>query len=139
MSGRSFFQRLSQDPRILNQAWDEVHRNAKSLSKGVDDKTLSAYAAHSQKNLTQLRLKLKNGQFKFSNLRGAALLKANGKFRPLKIATIEDRIVQKAVERLIRKALDNRYKLFNNPVSYAFIKTEDIENFDSSDPQTFKG
>ncbi len=139
MSGRSYFERISQDPRVLNAAWDEVHRNAKSLSKGVDDKTLSEYAAHSQKNLTQLRLRLKSGKFKFSNLRGAALMKPNGKYRPLKVATIEDRIVQKAIERLIRKVLNDKYSLFNNPVSYAFIKTEDIEAYDSSDPQTYKG
>lgn len=139
MSGRTYFQRISQDPRVLNKAWDEVHRNAKSLSKGVDDKTLSAYAAHSQKNLTQLRLKLKKGEYKFSNLRGAALMKPNGKYRPLKVATIEDRIVQKAIEQQIRKVLNVRYDLFNNPVSYAFIKTEDIEAYDSTNPQTFKG
>jgi len=139
MSGRNYFERLSQDPRVLNKAWDEVHRNANSLSKGVDDKTLSAYAAHSQKNLTKLRLDLKKGDFEFSNLRGAALVKPNGKYRPLKVATIQDRIVQKAIEQLIRKELDNKYSLFNNPVSYAFIRTEDIDGYDVTNPQTYKG
>ena len=139
MSGRPLFRRISEDPRVLNAAWEEVRRNAKSLSKGVDDKTLSAYAAHSQKNLTRLRLSLKNGSFKFSNLRGAALLKPNGKYRPLKVATIEDRVVQKAIELLIRKPLNDAYNLFNNPVSYAFIKTEDIDEYSPEDPQTCKG
>lgn len=139
MSGRSYFTRLSEDPRVLNSAWNEVHRNATSLSKGVDEKTLSAYAAHSQKNLTKLRLSLKNGFFEFSNLRGAALIKPNGKYRPIKIATIDDRIVQKAIEILIRNKLNDRYNLFNNPVSYAFIRTDDIKDYDASDPQSFKG
>lgn len=139
MSGRSYFTRLSEDPRVLNKAWKEVRRNARSLSKGIDNVTLELYSEDSQRNLTNLRLRIKEGSFSFSNLKGTAILKPNGKYRPLKIATIEDRIVQKAIELLIRKKLNDTYNLFNNPVSYAFIKTEDIDNFDQSNPQTHKG
>jgi retron-type reverse transcriptase len=139
MSGRTYFERLSQDPRVLNKAWKEVKRNARLLSKGIDNTTLEAYAEESQKNLTSLRLRIRDGSFSFSDLKGTAILKPNGKYRPLKIATIEDRVVQKAIEQLIRKRLNDTYNLFNNPVSYAFIKTEDINDYDSNNPQTYKG
>jgi RNA-directed DNA polymerase len=66
-------------------------------------------------------------------------LKPNGSYRELQIATIRDRIVQKAIEQLIRKQLNYKYNIFNNPASYAFIKTEDIKDYDKNNPQTFKG
>lgn len=139
MSGRSLFIRLSEDPRVLNKAWEEVHRNARLLSKGVDSITLEKYAAHSQRNLASLRLEIKAGKFEFSKLKAGALPKPNGDYRPIQVATIRDRIVQKAIETLIRKPLNEKYNLFNNPASFAFIRTEDIKGYDSDNPETFKG
>lgn len=139
MSGRLLFERLSEDPRVLNDAWEEVNRNARALSRGIDNIRLEQFSTHAQRNLAELRLTIKNGSFKFQKLRAAALPKPDGTHRPLQIATIQDRIVQKAIELLIRKQLNERYNLFNNPVSYAFIKTDDIKDYDENNPQTFKG
>jgi retron-type reverse transcriptase len=139
MSGRSLYERLSEDPRVLESAWREVHRNARSLSKGVDNVTLEKFSAHAQRNLAKLRLDIKSGKFKFSDLRLAALPKSDGSARPIQVATINDRIVQKGIELLIRKQLNNKYNLFNNPASYAYIKTEDISDYDEENPQTHKG
>lgn len=139
MSGRTLFERLSEDPRVLEKAWREVNRNARSLSYGTDNIRLDEFSAHAQRHLASLRLSIKDGTFNFQDLRAAAIPKSNGKYRPLQIATIQDRIVQKAIELLIRKKLNDKYNLFNNPVSYAFIRTEDVVGYDSEDPQTFKG
>lgn len=139
MSGKQFYDRLYDDPRILNKAWEEVRRNAKKLSKGIDDETLLQFSANSEKRLRDIRTQLKNKQFKFSNLKASSVLKRDGSPRPIQVAAIRDRVVQKAIELLIRRQLDDKYNIFNNPVSYAFIKTEDIKDYDSLDPETFKG
>jgi RNA-directed DNA polymerase len=139
MSGRSLYQRLCDDPRILNQSWVEVKRNAKKLSKGMDDETLLKFSENSQTRLRSIRLALKKKSFKFSKLRASSVLKRDGSPRPIQVAAIQDRIVLKAVETLIRKQLDERYNIFNNPVSYAYIRTEDIKEYDPLDPQTYKG
>lgn len=139
MSGKTLYERLCGDPRTLNEAWEEVRRNARKLSRGVDDETLLQFSSDSQKRLRTIRLLLRDKKFKFSKLRASSVLKRDGSPRPIQVAAIKDRVVLKGIELLIRAKLDERYNVFNNPVSFAFIRTEDIKEYDFSDPQTHKG
>ena len=139
MSGRLLKERLYNDPRTLNTAWDEVKRNARKLSKGVDDETLLEFSSNSQSRLRSIRILLRDDKFKFSKLRASTVFKRDGSPRPIQVAAIQDRVVLKGIELLIRGKLDERYNIFNNPVSFAYIKTEDIKDYDALDPQTHKG
>lgn len=139
MSGKPLLERLYDDPRVLNSAWEQVRTNAKKLSRGVDDETLLQFASNSEKRLRTIRTNLKKGKFKFSKLRASSVLKRDGSPRPIQVSAIQDRVVLKAIETLIRRQLDNEYNIFNNPVSYAYIRTEDIKDYDELDPQTYKG
>lgn len=139
MSGKLLLERLYDDPRILNSAWEQVRTNAKKLSKGVDDETLLQFSSNSEKRLRTIRTSLKKNEFHFSKLRASSVLKRDGTPRPIQVSAIQDRVVLKAIETLIRRQLDNKYNIFNNPVSYAYIRTEDIKDYDELDPQTHKG
>lgn len=139
MSGKTLYERLCNDPRILNSAWDDVRKNAKKFSKGVDDETLQQFSANSEQRLRVIRSQLKKNKFKFSNLRASSVFKKDGGRRPIQVSAIQDRVVVKAIESLIRDHLDNSYNVFNNPVSYAFIRSGDIKDYDELDPKTHKG
>ena len=73
----------------------------KEASAGVDRVTYAGYAPEVWDNIEKLHERLKAGQYRAQPLRRIYIPKEDGRQRPISIPSLEDKIVQKAVARLL--------------------------------------
>lgn len=78
----------------LRNAFKKLKRNA---SPGVDGVTWEQYDAQREENLLKLHARLHRGAYRAKPSRRTYIPKADGRQRPLGIASLEDKIVQRAV------------------------------------------
>src|SRR5204862_5496928 len=100
----------------LRLAWLYVAQNAGSKTAGCDGMDMGEFEADLEGNLGKLRSALQTGTFEACPVRRVYIPKANGKYRPLGIPTIRDRIVQEAV----RMALEPIYEADFSQYSFGF-------------------
>lgn len=81
--------------RRLREAWEKVKAN--KGAGGIDGETLDSFNKDSAEKLTKLLKKLKAKEYKPTPVKRKYIPKKNGKFRPLGIPVIRDRIVQQAI------------------------------------------
>jgi RNA-directed DNA polymerase len=77
----------------LREAFFALKRNA---APGVDGLTWQTYAADLDRNLIDLHARVHRGTYRALPSRRTYIPKANGKQRPLAVAALEDKIVQRA-------------------------------------------
>ena len=82
------------DLNRLRTAYQAINPKA---ATGVDKVTWEDYGKDLEANLRNLHQRLHNGSYHPSPSRRAYILKADGRKRPLGIATLEDKIVQRAM------------------------------------------
>ena len=87
---------------------------------GVDGVTWEAYGQDLEVNLHDLRTRLHTGRYRASPSRRAYIPKAEGRQRPLGIATLEDKIAQRAVV----EVLNAIYEVYFRGFSYGFVCPE---------------
>jgi len=110
---------LITDPRNLRVALARVHRNRGRRSPGVDRITVRQVLAQgTEPFLAQVRKELRTGTYRPSPVRRVLIPKAGkpGKFRPLGIPTVIDRVVQAAVKHILEPIFEADFF----PVSYGF-------------------
>jgi len=100
----------------LRLACDYVSQNAGSKTAGCDGIVMSEFEADLERNLAKLGQALQSDTFEACPVRRGHIPKPNGKFRPLGIPTIRDRIVQEA----IRMVLEPIYEADFSQYSYGF-------------------
>jgi RNA-directed DNA polymerase len=83
---------------------------------GVDRVTWSAYGQDLEDNLQDLHERVHAGRYRASPSRRAYIPKADGRSRPLGIATLEDKIVQRAVVEVLNAIYEVDFRGF----SYGF-------------------
>jgi len=104
----------------LKKAWEALKRN--KYSYGIDDITIADFGSNLDANLIEISKKLRASTYQFSPVRGVALPKpGSSKKRPIRVATISDRVVQKAIEHSIADELMTAFDV-KNKASYAYIK-----------------
>jgi RNA-directed DNA polymerase len=88
-------------PELIRQSWKAVRRNKGAA--GVDRMTVESYGKNIEKNLADLTRRLKTRkEYKCPPLRRVYIPKGNtGKARPLGIPTIDTRVAQEVIRRLI--------------------------------------
>lgn len=105
--------------------------NKRRESSGLDGVTIQQFLANKEDNLLKISNLLKSRKYQFKSLEGIPLPKKKGikidknnpkLFRPLKVPAVSDRVVQKAIEIVIKPHLENAYQLSKNPVNFAYIK-----------------
>lgn len=94
---------------LLWQAFKAVQRNRGAA--GIDRVSLKMFAANLDENLAALERDLKDGSFRPLPLRRKFILKEPGKFRPLGIPAVRDRVAQEVVRRLLHPIFE---RLFHN-------------------------
>jgi len=95
----------------------EAHsRTRKDGATGVDGQTGRDYAQDLEGNLVSLLARFKSGGYRAPPVRGAEILKDNGKIRPLGIPTFEDKVLQRAVAMVLGAIYEQDFK----PCSYGF-------------------
>ena len=72
------------------------HALKKDAAPGVDGTTWEQYAVQLEDNLRDLHERLHQGAYRAKPTRRAYIPKADGRQRPLGIASLEDKIVQRA-------------------------------------------
>ncbi len=97
----------------LGLAFDELNRRA---APGVDGVSWAAYEQDLGANLRGLRGRVQQGCYRASPSRRVYIPKADGRQRPLGIATLEDKIVQRAVVEVLNAVYEADFRGF----SYGF-------------------
>jgi RNA-directed DNA polymerase len=88
----------------LRKAWVAIQRNARYSKSEVTKKEIESFSQDAEKNLRRMSRQLRTGKFCFPPARGVKIPKdkKNKKdFRPLVVAKVESRIVQRAVHDIL--------------------------------------
>ncbi|MBI4632265.1 MAG: group II intron reverse transcriptase/maturase [Deltaproteobacteria bacterium] len=101
------------DPYQLEESFKAIR---KSQASGVDEVTAKEYAVNLDANLYDLHKRLSSGQYVAQSVRRVWIDKEGGKKRPIGILALEDKIVQKAVERILNIVFEVNFYDF----SYGF-------------------
>jgi len=88
----------------------------KDAAPGVDGVTWEQYAEHLEENLRDLHRRLHQGAYRAKPSRRAYIPKADGRQRPLGIASLEDKVVQRAVVEVLNVIYETDFLGF----SYGF-------------------
>jgi RNA-directed DNA polymerase len=83
---------------LIYDAWESLNKRGAS---GVDQVTAAAYAEDLHGNIQRLVERLKTKRYRARLVRRVYIPKENGKRRPLGIPTLEDRLVQSAVTKVL--------------------------------------
>jgi RNA-directed DNA polymerase len=98
---------------LLEDAFDELEQDA---SAGVDGLTWKEYDANRERNLADLHARLHRGAYRALPSRRAYIPKPDGRQRPLAIAALEDKIVQRATVAVLNAIYEEDFLGF----SYGF-------------------
>jgi len=107
----ALFHHLSVD--LLREAFFALKRDA---APGVDGMRWETYEADLERNLTDLHSRVQRGAYRALPSRRAYIPKADGKQRPLAVAALEDKIVQKATVAVLNCIYEEEFLGF----SYGF-------------------
>ncbi len=116
---------LVTDPRNLRIAFARVHRNRGRRTAGIDRVTVrQVLRSGVEPFLQQVRVDLRAGVFRPSPVRRVLIPKAGkpGKFRPLGIPTVQDRVVQAAVKNIMEPIFEADFY----PTSYGFRPAKSV-------------
>jgi RNA-directed DNA polymerase len=86
------------DTDLLEEAFLELKRDA---APGVDGVTWKDYEADLERNLEDLHERVQRGAYRARPSRRVYIPKADGRQRPLAVAALEDKLVQRAVVTLL--------------------------------------
>ena len=100
----------------LVRLWQAYQAISPKAAPGVDGVTWEAYGQDLGANLRDLHERVQQGRYRASPGRRAYIPKADGRQRPLGIATLEDKIVQRAVTEVLNAIYEADFRGF----SYGF-------------------
>lgn len=90
----------------------------KKASTGIDGVTHREYAKDLKENIVKLLERVRIGKYRARFVRRKHIKKANGKLRPLGIPTIEDKLLQAAVSRILSEIYEQDF----SEASYGYRK-----------------
>jgi group II intron reverse transcriptase/maturase len=97
----------------LRAAYFGLKRNSAS---GIDQMTWSDYGENLESNLEDLSKRLRNGGFRAHPVKRVNIPKPDGRFRPIGIPVLEDKLVQKATVEVLNAVYEGEFRNF----SYGF-------------------
>jgi RNA-directed DNA polymerase len=101
------------DTALLEEAFFELQKNA---AAGVDRMTWKDYEANLERNIEDLHDRVQRGAYRALPSRRVYIPKPDGRQRPLAVAALEDKIVQRAVVALLSAIYEEDFLGF----SYGF-------------------
>lgn len=97
---------IASSVECLKAAYWDLKSKPGMMTKGIDDITLDGIT---EKWFTETSEKLRREQYRFKPARRVYIPKANGKTRPLGIASPRDRIVQQAFKLIMESVIEPRF------------------------------
>ena len=91
----------------LRAAWHKVETNAGAA--GIDGQSVERFAARAEMYLEELGTALKRGTYRPQPVRRVEIAKGGGKFRPLGIPVVKDRIVQTALKFVLEPIFEQEF------------------------------
>jgi len=91
----------------LRAAWNKVEANGGAA--GVDRQSIERFAARAEMYLEELGTALKKGTYRPQPVRRVEIPKGGGKFRPLGIPVVKDRIVQTALKFVLEPIFEREF------------------------------
>ncbi len=101
------------DEKLLQESYRNLNKES---SPGVDGKTWHNYNQESQIRIPELLVEFKGGKYRAPSIRRVYIPKGKTGTRPLGIPTIEDKILQESVRRVLTPIYEEDFKSF----SYGF-------------------
>ena len=99
------------DPTTLREAYYRLKRDA---APGVDGQTWRGYGEQLDQSLQKLTDRLKRGAYRAKPSRRVYIPKADGRQRPLGIASLEDKIVQRAAVEVLNAVYEMDFAGFSH-------------------------
>jgi len=99
--------------QTLMESFYELKRGK---APGIDGETLKSYGEHLRERVVDLVERMKSGKYKPQPVKRVYIPKDNGKRRPLGIPTVEDKIVQMGITRILNAIYEPMFRDF----SYGF-------------------
>ncbi|MGL4375984.1 MAG: reverse transcriptase domain-containing protein [Microcoleaceae cyanobacterium] len=97
-------------------AWNYLAK--KRSGPGIDGVTVAKFEKDRDKNIMTLIQEIREGKYQPSPYKQLLIPKGQGKHREIKISTVRDRLVQKALESVLAPVLDKAF----SPNSFAYRK-----------------
>ncbi|WP_340107102.1 reverse transcriptase domain-containing protein, partial [Rhodohalobacter sp. 8-1] len=101
------------DDALLSQCLDALNKKG---APGVDGQRWSQYNEQREERLPELLTQFKSGQYRAPAIRRTYIPKGDGKQRPLGLPTVEDKVLQSAVTRVLTPV----YEQLFYPNSFGF-------------------
>lgn len=98
-------------PGFLMETWRQMNRRGAS---GVDGETTKEFEQDLEGRCRDIVERLKLRRYQAPPVRRVEIPKANGKTRPLGIPTVEDRLVQRAVARILEAIYEADFRPFSH-------------------------
>ena len=92
--------RLMEDRVLWHEAYANIYANKGAMTLGVDNVTLDGF---SEERVKSIRMRLKEGTYRFHPVRRVLIPKKNGKKRPLGISSGDDKLVQEVVRIILER------------------------------------
>jgi RNA-directed DNA polymerase len=86
------------DREWLREAWKRLRKGS---AAGIDHVTTTEYEQARDTNLEQLLTKLRHNQYRATPVRRVYIPKSDGRLRPVGVLTVEDKLVQRAIELIL--------------------------------------
>lgn len=110
----------------LKKAWENLDKHNKS-SHGLSGETIEDFEKNLVDKISSISSNLKKNTYLFSQNRAVLIPKSNGKFRPLQIPEVSDRLVLKSIaiemEEIFKPIIDK-----SNGYSFAYQKNIGIKD-----------
>ena len=110
--------------RVIGEAWAAIKRNARTSKSEETKKEIAAFESNLTTNLRRLSRELQQNKFVFPPARGVKIpkdKKDKSSFRPLVVAKVESRIVQRAIHDVLI-SVPAIQKFVSTPYSFGGIK-----------------
>ncbi|HGY90676.1 MAG TPA: group II intron reverse transcriptase/maturase [Planctomycetes bacterium] len=93
-------------PAFLKETWSQMNRRG---AAGVDHETTQEFEANLDERIADLHDRARRGVYKPPPVRRVEIPKGRGKTRPLGIPTVEDRLLQAAVARVLSAVFEEDF------------------------------
>lgn len=93
-------------PEFLLETWKQLNRKG---AGGVDGQSVAEFEEDLERRIADLWQRLRTGRYKAPPVRRVEIPKGQGKMRPLGIPTVEDRLLQRAVARILNAVYEQDF------------------------------
>ena len=113
--------------KALNKAWKQVYNNGIKSQSLETQNAVKVFRSDSDRQLRKIQRHLQQNKFKFNPAKGLPICRTGKTDRPLVVADIKDRIVQRSLLDVIQSQ-KSIYKYVNTPNSFGGLKNKKVED-----------